>query len=307
LTLVVDNFGPLMTVAMIAGHSVTWITYLMTMFFGKPHRITGSVLYDVFMGACLNPRIGPLDLKIFAEIRLPWILLFFISVSAALKQQETIGYISAPLWFMVLAHALYANACMKGEECIPTTWDIFYENWGFMLIFWNFAGVPFTYCLSSIYLVHAKPPITHSPLWVTGLFVILLASYYVWDTANSQKNRFRMQQAGTYVPRKAFPQLPWGTLVNPPYIKTKQGGTLLTGGWWGIARKFHYTADLVMALSWGLITGFGSCIPYFYVCFFTTVLVHRVSRDMSRCAAKYGEDWKRYCKEVPYIFIPGIY
>ena len=31
----------------------------------------------------------------------------------------------------------------KGEECIPQTWDMFHEKWGFMVIFWNFSGVPF--------------------------------------------------------------------------------------------------------------------------------------------------------------------
>jgi len=31
----------------------------------------------------------------------------------------------------------------KGEECIPVSWDIFHEKSGFMLIFWNYAGVPF--------------------------------------------------------------------------------------------------------------------------------------------------------------------
>jgi delta24(24(1))-sterol reductase len=41
---------------------------------------------------------------------------------------------------MILAHFLYANACMKGEECVPTTWDIFYEKFGWMLIFWNISG-----------------------------------------------------------------------------------------------------------------------------------------------------------------------
>src|SRR4051812_43033176 len=61
-------------------------------------------------------------------------------------------------------------------------------------------------------------------------------------------------------------------------------------------RKIHYTGDLIMALSWGLISGFKSYLPYFYVTFFVVVLVHRytsqfqklnhsrVSRDMERCA-----------------------
>jgi delta24(24(1))-sterol reductase len=308
LTKIIDNFGSLMTVAIIAGNLVTWFTYFGTIFFGKPHRMSGNFFYDLFMGAPLNPRIGKLDLKMWAEIRIPWVILFYVSVSAALKQYEIYGTVSSTLIFMVLAHFLYVNACQKGEECIPTTWDIFYEKWGYMLIFWNLAGVPFTYCLSSIYLLKTvKAPLEHSLSYTIFCYTLLLVGYYIWDTANSQKNRFRMQQQGTYIPRYTFPQLPWGTIKNPTYITTKHGNKLLTSGWWGIARKIHYTADLMMALSWGLITGFDSFIPYFYFTFFIVVLVHRVSRDMERCAKKYKEDWVEYCKKVPYIFIPYVY
>lgn len=148
----------------------------------------------------------------------------------------------------------------------------------------------------------------------------------MFDTGNSQKNRFRMEQNGSFMTRNAFPQLPWGHIKNPSYIKTEHGNLLLTSGWWGIVRKPHYTAgkcdgskvicywetydmgiDLCMALSWGLITGFGSFLPYFYICFFVVVLTHRVSRDMERCAKKYGKDWDRYCERVPYIFIPYVF
>jgi len=41
----------------------------------------------------------------------------------------------------------YSNACAKGEHYIPTTWDMFYEKFGWMLNFWNFAGVPFLYSI----------------------------------------------------------------------------------------------------------------------------------------------------------------
>lgn len=264
----------------------------------------------MFMGALLNPRIGKLDLKMWAEIRIPWKILFFISLSAGLKEKELTGSVSPQMVFMILAHFLYVNACMKGEECIPTTWDIFYEKWGYMLIFWNFSAVPFTYCYSSIYLLKMAElgsPVRSSFMYNFFVFSLLLIGYYIWDTANSQKNKFRMQQSGTYFPRYTFPQLPWNVLENPTFIKTEHGNLLLTGGWWGKARKIHYTADLMMALSWGLICRFGSGIPYYYICFFVIVLCHRVSRDMERCAMKYGKDWDRYCQVVPYIFIPGVF
>jgi delta24(24(1))-sterol reductase len=75
------------------------------------------------------------------EVRIPWVLLFHIAISAALKQYQTIGYVTANMAFMVLATGLYINACAKGEECIPQTIDMYYEKDGFMLTFWNFAGV----------------------------------------------------------------------------------------------------------------------------------------------------------------------
>eukprot|EP00456_Euglypha_rotunda_P029414 TRINITY_DN2304_c0_g1_i3.p1 TRINITY_DN2304_c0_g1~~TRINITY_DN2304_c0_g1_i3.p1 ORF type:complete len:197 (-),score=19.92 TRINITY_DN2304_c0_g1_i3:96-629(-) len=177
-----------------------------------------------------------------------------------------------------------------------------------MLIFWNFAGVPFTYVLSTLYLSHRMPPIQHSNAYNIFLFALLLTAYYIWDTANSQKNHFRQQLAGTFVPRTAFPQLPWRTLSpDAKHLNTKQGNKLLIDGWWKYARKIHYTADLTMALCWGLICGFDSLIPYFYFVFFLTVLSHRTVRDMQRCARKYGSDWDNYCKVVPYVFIPGLF
>ncbi|KAI8089710.1 ergosterol biosynthesis ERG4/ERG24 [Halteromyces radiatus] len=311
LALIVDNFGGIMTVAILWGFIMSTLVYVISTAKGTNHRMSGNFFYDYFMGACLNPRIGPVDLKMWAEIRVPWPVLFYITLSCMIKQYENSGTVTAPICFMLLAHFLYSNACQKGEECIPPSWDIFYEKDGFMLIFWNMAGVPFTYCYSSIYLLKTElatgTPITHSTPYTIFLFVCLLLGYYVFDTGNSQKNRFRMEQVGTFMMRNGFPQLPWGHLKHPTYITTEHGNLLLTSGWWGIARKPHYTGDLLMALSWGLITGFGSFLPYFYFCFFLCVLTHRVSRDMERCAKKYGKDWDRYCERVPYIFIPYVY
>lgn len=35
---------------------------------------------------------------------------------------------------------------------VVASFDIVYEKWGWLLIYWNFAGVPFLYCASSVYL-----------------------------------------------------------------------------------------------------------------------------------------------------------
>jgi delta24(24(1))-sterol reductase len=301
-----DMYGPLMTVAMLCGNAVAIGVYAAAHVTKTTHRMSGNFVYDFFMGASLNPRVGRLDLKMWAEIRVAWILLFLLTLSAAGHQYAEYGAVSTPMLFMVLAHFLYTNACHKGEECIPTTWDIFYEKWGWMLIFWNFAGVPFVYAFNSMYLA-ARPPFEHSLPYTVFCFALLLFAYYVWDTSQSQRNRFRMQLRGTFVKRRAFPQLPWGTLENPRYLDTASGSKLLVDGWWRYARKIHYTADVAMALSWGLICGFTNFLPYFYVTFFLGMILHRTQRDIARCKRKYGSDWDRYTAQVKYLFVPGIY
>ena len=92
----------------------------------------------------------------------------------------------------MVAHGLYTNAVAKGEECIITTWDIFYEKFGWMLHFWNGVGVPFVYTFQSFFLMAHAPQIVLSSFQTGVLVGALLVIYYVWDSAQSQKNSFRM-------------------------------------------------------------------------------------------------------------------
>mmetsp|Transcript_33212 Transcript_33212/g.130751 ORF Transcript_33212/g.130751 Transcript_33212/m.130751 type:complete len:438 (-) Transcript_33212:1068-2381(-) len=305
LSIVIEKFGEILTVTIITSNVTSVLAYFSAIWLGKAHRMTGNALMDFFMGAWLNPRIGTFDLKFWGETRVAWITLFLLTASCAVKQYEELGYMTGGMWFICTAQWLYSNAVMKGEECIPSTWDIFYEKWGWMLIYWNFAGVPFVYCMPSFYM-YQQGPIEIPKFLLIGLFIALFGAYYVWDTSQSQRTRFRLQQVGAYKPRFTFPQLPWGTLKDPKYLTTETGSKLLISGWWKYARKIHYTADLIMASSWALCCGFGSPVPYFYPIFFFGMIVHRYQRDQERCKAKYGKDWEKYEKIVPYVFIPGI-
>ncbi|KAF2861450.1 Delta(24(24(1)))-sterol reductase like protein [Piedraia hortae CBS 480.64] len=303
-----DEFGPLMSVAIISGYLVSIVAYVSALARGAQHRMTGHHIYDFFMGAELNPRLlGWLDFKMFFEVRLPWFMLFLISLSAATRQYENYGYVSGEVGFLLMAHFLYANACCKGEELIVSTWDMYNEKWGFMLIFWNMAGVPLSYCHCTIYLANHHPS-TYAwskPLLVC-LYVSYLFTYWVWDTSQSQKNKFRQADRGHSIERTSFPQLPWREVKNPQQIKTESGDAILVDGWYKYARKIHYTCDLYFALCWGLITGFGSPFPWFYPVFFAIMIIHRAYRDIQRCKEKYGESWTEYERRTPYLFIPFV-
>lgn len=123
---IIDEFGPLLSVAILSGFLVSFVAYFSALARGAQHRMTGSPIYDFFMGAELNPRMfGILDFKMFFEVRLPWFILLFLSMGAAARQYEVYGYVSGEVMFLVMAHFLYANACSKGEECIVSTWYVF--------------------------------------------------------------------------------------------------------------------------------------------------------------------------------------
>lgn len=248
---ILDEFGPIMSVAIITGFAISFVAYFSALYREAQIRMTGRPIYDFFMGAELNPRIfGRLDLKMFSEVRMPWYLLFLISAAAATRQYEQFGYVSGEVGFLVMAHFLYVNACAKGEESITTSWlvndseesivpcqadvyrDIYYEKWGFMLIFWNFAGVPFSYCHCTLFLANHAPSVYHwSRPALVAFYMAYLLAYWVWDTANSQKNRFRQEERGTLIERRTFPQLPWQSVKNPRVIQTDVGELILADGW----------------------------------------------------------------------------
>lgn len=80
-----------------------------------------------------------------------------------------------------------------------------------------------------------------------------------------------------------------------------------------------------MALAWSLPTGFNTPLTYFYLMYFSVLLVHRQVRDdqycaekyvgvpwfqfanIHRCLRRYGRDWERYKALVPYRIFPYIY
>ena len=123
LDTIIDEFGPIMSVAIISGFGVSMIAYISAIARGKQARMTGYTIYDFFMGAEVNPRLFSwLDFKMFFEVRLPWYILFLLSLATAARQWERFGFVSGEAGFLLMAHFLYANACCKGEESIVTTW-----------------------------------------------------------------------------------------------------------------------------------------------------------------------------------------
>ncbi|KAK8122720.1 hypothetical protein PG984_011390 [Apiospora sp. TS-2023a] len=344
-TFISDNYLQLLTASILLSYLISVYVYIVSFSIdlAKPDPTlrelaegghTGNVIYDFFIGRELNPRItlpvfGEIDLKTWLEMRpglTGWILL---DLAFLAKQYRTYGFLSDSILFIAAAQTYYNLEGQYFETGLLNMMDIKMDGLGYMLVFGDIAWVPFLYSTQCRYLsVHPVHLGTRGLVAVAAVFVLGL---YIFRAANSQKTRFRTQ-----------PDHP--AVSKLPYIQTRCGTRLLTGGWWGMSRHMNYLGDWIQALPSSLPTalagylilptgtatlyddpgstvntldgrvmiqgsakGYGMVFTYFYVVYFAALLIHRERRDDRACAEKYGEDWEKYKKIVRWRILPGIY
>lgn len=292
------QFGALLTVMSI----FTIVFSVFLYWYGKQHgqagHLSGSLIHDFWMGTGHNPRVPPkpkgLDLKFFCEARPGLILWVLFNTSFAYVQYEKFGFVSTSMILVWAFQMYYIIDYFLNEEAILTTMDIKHENFGFMLGFGDLVWVPMTYTLQAHYLIDRVHSI---PTWFAVIIVLMnLLGIYLFRAVNLQKHKFRGDPDNAKI---------WGKPVE--FIQTEHGSKLLTSGFWGWSRHFNYVGDILMAISWSLPCMFGSVLPYFYPIYFAILLIHRERRDHKICSRKYGADWERYCEQVRWRIIPGVY
>ncbi|XP_077901758.1 delta(14)-sterol reductase TM7SF2 isoform X4 [Ictidomys tridecemlineatus] len=257
-----------------------------------PGGNSGNLIYDFFLGRELNPRICSFDFKYFCELRPGLIGWVFINLALLVQEAEQRGSPSLAMWLVNGFQLLYVGDALWHEEAILTTMDITHDGFGFMLAFGDLAWVPFTYSLQAQFLLYHPQPLG---LPMAAVICLINAiGYYIFRGANSQKNTFRKNPSDPSV-------------SGLETIPTATGRQLLVSGWWGMVRHPNYLGDLIMALAWSLPCGVSHLLPYFYVLYFTALLVHREARDERQCLQKYGRAWQEYCRRVPYRILPYIY
>ncbi|KAK7036750.1 erg24, C-14 sterol reductase [Paramarasmius palmivorus] len=253
---------------------------------------TGNVIYDFFIGRELNPSIGSFDIMSFNELRPGLILWALINISMICEQAVRRGgfaNVTDSMWLASAFQIWYVADALYNEPALFTTIDIVTDGFGFMLSVGDLLWVPFTFSLQTRYLVFNQVEL--GPVNTALIIGVNFFGYWIFRSANGEKNDFRNGK----------------NPKNLKYMPTERGTKLLISGWWGISRHPNYIGDLVMALAWSLPCGFSSLVPYYYPIYFTIFLMHRQSRDDAWCQKKYGKDWDKYKKLVPYKIFPYIY
>ncbi|KAF4981661.1 hypothetical protein FDECE_17647 [Fusarium decemcellulare] len=337
-TFISDNFIQLLTANILLSYVVATFVYVRS-FSVKPGNKdnrelaaggqSGNMLYDWFIGRELNPRvdipwIGEVDLKEFLELRpglLGWII---VNCNWCAQQYRNYGYVTDSAICITVIQAFYVIDSWWNEPAILTTMDITTDGFGMMLSFADFVWEPFAYSLQTRYL--AVHPISLGPLRLGSLLALLGLGFYIFRSANNEKNAFRTNPDDPKV-------------AHLKYIETKKGSKLLISGWWGVARHINYLGDWIQSWPYCLPTGlagyqilsagaqaegayvmldgrevvqgeakgWGMLFTYFYIVYFAVLLIHRDGRDDVKCQRKYGADWEKYKKIVRYRIIPGIY
>ncbi|KAL6884961.1 ERG4/ERG24 ergosterol biosynthesis protein [Trichoderma longibrachiatum] len=338
-TFISENYVQLLTASILLSYAIATFVYVRSFSVkagNKENRelaaggCTGNMLYDWFIGRELNPRItipliGEVDLKEWCELRpgmMGWIIL---NCAWCAQQYRNYGYVTDSAICITVVQALYIIDSWVNEAAILTTMDITTDGFGMMLAFGDLVWVPFVYSLQTRYL--SVYPRSLGPLGLLAMVSLIATGFYIFRSANSQKNTFRTN-----------PNDP--SVAHLKYIETKTGSKLLTTGWWGIARHINYFGDWIQAWPYCLPTGlagyqilaagtptaeeafvmadgrqviqgdakgWGMLITYFYIVYFGILLIHRDGRDDLKCYRKYGEDWNKYKKIVRWRIIPGIY
>lgn len=236
-----------------------------------------------------------------------------------------------PSFFLVIV--LGVNTC---NPRYLHTIDICHEHYGYYLAWGSNVFLPTTYTLQAQYL--ARYPVQLSPVVAATILLLGLAGYAIFRTVNHQKHVFRRTDgnckiwgaepryiacvyrtadgavhenrllcSGEYLPMYILSYLP--SLIGRTYVYSlSPADYLLLGlGGWGIVRHTNYVGDLLLSYAMCAVCGFDSLIPWSYAIFMTMVLVHRCQRDERRCLRKYGAAWERYCAQVRWKMVPGVY
>ncbi|GJN21023.1 hypothetical protein PR202_gb08468 [Eleusine coracana subsp. coracana] len=240
---------------------------------------SGNVIIDFYWGMELYPRIGKhFDIKVFTNCRFGMMSWAVLAVTYCIKQYEMNGSVSDSMLVNTALMLIYVTKFFWWESGYWCTMDIAHDRAGFYIC-WG--------CLLALSILLAG----------------MLCIYINYD-CDRQRQEFRRTNGKCSI---------WGkapSKIVASYTTTKgetKSSLLLTSGWWGLSRHFHYVPEILSAFFWTVPALFNHFLPYFYVIFLTILLFDRAKRDDDRCSSKYGKYWKMYCNKVPYRVIPGIY
>ncbi|ERN12476.1 7-dehydrocholesterol reductase [Amborella trichopoda] len=264
---------------------------------------SGNIIIDFYWGMELYPRIGKsFDIKVFTNCRFGMMSWAVLAVTYCIKQYEANGQVVDSMLVNTILMLVYVTKFFWWEAGYWNTMDIAHDRAGFYICWGCLVWVPSVYTSPGMYLVNH--PVSLGSQLALMILVAGIGCIFINYDCDRQRQYFRKTNGKCVIWGK-----PPSKIVAFYHTNTgeKKSSLLLTSGWWGLSRHFHYVPEILAAFFWTVPALFNHFLPYFYVIFLTILLFDRAKRDDERCMAKYQKYWKEYCDKVPYRIIPSIY
>lgn len=267
---------------------------LVIVFSYKPVR--KSLLADLFLGRVENLQVAGRRVDIKMWLYLAGATMLELNVlSFTAYHIITYGNNSSP--GLILSAALltwFVIEYLVFEEVHLYTYDLFAERIGFKLGWGCIVFYPYFYAIGL--WAGAGLPDPGTPSWLLVIYALVFFSgWSLARGANMQKFFFKRDSSRPF-------------LGIVPQVITDGNNSLLVNGFWGLSRHINYLGEILMASGIVLSLGYPGLIwPWLYPLYYVALLFTRQADDDRRCAAKYGDLWKRYVEKVPSRIIPRIY
>ncbi|XP_070571098.1 delta(14)-sterol reductase TM7SF2-like [Ptychodera flava] len=256
-----------------------------------PQGNSGKIIYDMFAGHELHPRLKMIDFKMFMY-RMSFISMVLLTLSNVGKMCENGGQPSAAILLASALQCWYALDSLWYEDRVVFTSYFQEYGCGFDHTFGCLTMMPFGLAFTTQYLVLYSVEL--QSLKIAALLLTQLVAMAVYRLSNSQKWDFRQNP---YNPK----------LAHLESIATSAETRLLVSGWWGLVRHPNYLGSILLSIAWSLPCGFSHILPWLYTILGVCNTVCQERNDYDKCKRKYGAAWARYCQKVKYRLVPFLY
>lgn len=306
---IINNYFSLITSAVVLSFTLGVILFIKSLYTSKDNLVSEEQghLTNFILGAEVNPRFGPMDVK-FVVTRVCTVGLILLVLSYVYQSMEMIS--TPPLdakstnvtWNLLQSFRIRPTLFVLSTLIIIYFADQFVFESG-LLSYMEFKTVSwgFLKCneyLAGLFVYGAVPKYVydyHVELenWELLLCTIMfLAGYIMYRGANSQKHAFR--------------ENPYAPLVSRyDSIPSTIGKKILCSGYWGFVRHPNYLGDIMLNAA---LIRFVWPTPLLLI--FVFIIGHLAVRayvDNKKCRQRYGVAWDRYCQRVPYLLIPKVF
>lgn len=265
---------------------------------------TGTLIFDFYRGVELCPTFCGVSVKQLVISRfgcMAWLLLSLVYFIATVQLHG----ISYPIVVSALILSLYILKFYHYESTgYYDSLDICFDRAGYYLIWGSLVWMPGFFTLHAYNYV-ANPP-RASPLF--SLFCLILGSGAIALTYRIDYEKYLVRSSPSLnISLHGKP----AEVILAEYTDQKgekRTSRLVASGFWGMARHFNYTAEMVVDITFSA-PGYssGTIIPFLLPPFLIILILHRLYRDERKCKEKYGKYWELYCSKVPYRLIPWVF